>query len=276
MAENDSLLVLESDKAAMEIPAPMAGVVKSIAVNLGDQVNTGTEILSLEVEGAESSEPVAESQSDSENAAPETRSNEEAPAAEAAPVPAENTKTAESIVTVPDLGTEDEVDVIEVHVKAGDNISADDPLITLESDKAAMEVPAPQAGEVLELLISVGDKVKTGANILRIEGPEQGAVDASVDGDEGKGSPTESEARNAAPASPAASTPQPAPQSVPLASEPSADSHGSGRVYAGPAVRKLARELGVDLALVSGSGARSRIVKEDIHAFVGPKPELRP
>ena len=157
VAENDSLMVLESDKAAMEIPAPMAGVVKSIAVNLGDQVNTGSEILSLEVEGAasaedakpEASEPEQLAESKSEPTESETQQQAEPSADAPSAAPAQSEK---SVVKVPDLGTDDEVDVIEIHVSVGDSISADDPLITLESDKAAMEVPAPQDGEVLELL----------------------------------------------------------------------------------------------------------------------------
>ena len=259
VAENDSLMVLESDKAAMEIPAPMAGVVKSIAVNLGDQVNTGSEILSLEVEGAasaedakpEASEPEQLAESKSEPTESETQQQAEpsADAPSAAPAQSE-----ESVVKVPDLGTDDEVDVIEIHVSVGDSISADDPLITLESDKAAMEVPAPQDGEVLELLIKVGDKVKTGTDVIRITGAAAAASPSPA--------PASSESEAVAPAPSAA----PAPAAIPEV--PAVHAEQSGKVYAGPAVRKLARELGVDLALVLGTGARSRVVKEDIHAFV--------
>ena len=265
VAENDSLMVLESDKAAMEIPAPMAGVVKSIAVNLGDQVNTGSEILSLEVEGAasaedakpEASEPEQLAESKSEPTESETQQQAEpsADAPSAAPAQSE-----ESVVKVPDLGTDDEVDVIEIHVSVGDRISADDPLITLESDKAAMEVPAPQDGEVLELLIKVGDKVKTGSDVIRISGAAAAASPAPASSDASVAASSESEA--VAPAPSAA----PAPAAIPKV--PAVHAEQSGKVYAGPAVRKLARELGVDLALVPGTGARSRVVKEDIHAFV--------
>ena len=259
VAENESLMVLESDKAAMEIPAPMAGVVKSIAVNLGDQVNTGSEILSLEVEGAasaedakpEASEPEQLAESKSEPTESETQQQAEpsADAPSAAPAQSE-----ESVVKVPDLGTDDEVDVIEIHVSVGDSISADDPLITLESDKAAMEVPAPQDGEVLELLIKVGDKVKTGSDVIRISGAAAAASPSPA--------PASSESEAVAPAPSTA----PAPAAIPEV--PAVHAEQSGKVYAGPAVRKLARELGVDLALVLGTGARSRVVKEDIHAFV--------
>ena len=267
VAENDSMMVLESDKAAMEIPAPMAGVVKSIAVNLGDQVNTGSEVLSLEVEGAasaedaksEASEPEQPAESKSEPAESETQQQPE-PSAEApsvAPI-----QPAGSVVKVPDLGTDDEVDVIEIHVSVGDNISADAPLITLESDKAAMEVPAPQDGEVLELLIKVGDKVKTGSDVIRISGAAAAASPSltSASSDVSVAASSESEA-----VAPAPSTAL-APAAIPEV--PVVHAEQSGKVYAGPAVRKLARELGVDLSLVPGTGARSRVVKEDIHVFV--------
>lgn len=259
VAENDSLMVLESDKAAMEIPAPMAGVVKSIAVNLGDQVNTGSEILSLEVEGAasaedakpEASEPEQLAESKSEPTESETQQQAEPSADAPSAAPAQSEK---SVVKVPDLGTDDQVDVIEIHVSVGDSISADDPLITLESDKAAMEVPAPQDGEVLELLIKVGDKVKTGTDVIRISGAAAAASPSSA--------PASSESEAVAPA------PSTAPALAAIPEVPAVHAEQSGKVYAGPAVRKLARELGVDLALVLGTGARSRVVKEDIHAFV--------
>ena len=262
VAENDSLLVLESDKAAMEIPAPVAGVVKSIAINLGDTVSTGVEILSLEVEcngsPAESSEDAAKDET-------QEPLQIEVPTPEVAPEPGKVEKIAsiEFVVTVPDLGTEDEVDVIEIHVSAGDKLEADQPLLTLESDKAAMEVPSPQAGEVLELLVKVGDKVKTGAEVLRLSaaagsevGPAQEAPNESIKATDKATDDLESLQAS-----------EPPQFSLPAAQDTSGSSDPT-KVYAGPAVRKLARELGVDLELVHGSGARSRVVKEDIHAFV--------
>ncbi|MGB1748045.1 MAG: dihydrolipoyllysine-residue acetyltransferase [Pseudohongiellaceae bacterium] len=264
VAENDSLLVLESDKAAMEIPAPMAGIVKSIAINLGDTVSTGVEILSLEVESNNASaEPVADVAADETQQALQV--DESSPKAAPASGKAEQPASIESVVTVPDLGTDDEVDVIEIHVSAGDRLEADQPLLTLESDKAAMEVPSPQAGEVLEILVKVGDKVKTGAEVLKLSAD----ADADAGGDvvapaqEAPAASTEASgtAADDSRPMPASEPSQPAAQNIPVSVE-------STKVYAGPAVRKLARELGVDLALVQGSGARSRVVKEDIHAFV--------
>ena len=259
VAENDSLLVLESDKAAMEIPAPMAGTVKSIAINLGDTVSTGVEILSLEVESDNASaEPVADAATDETQRGPEV--DEPSPEVSPESGKVEQPASIESVVTVPDLGTDDEVDVIEIHVSAGDKLEADQPLLTLESDKAAMEVPSPQAGEVLEILVKVGDKVKTGAEVLKLSAAAGGDV---APAQEAPAASTEASGKAADDfrPMPASEPSQPAAQNIPGSVE-------STKIYAGPAVRKLARELGVDLALVQGSGARSRVVKEDIHAFV--------
>lgn len=264
--ENDSLLVLESDKAAMEIPAPMAGVVKSISVNLGDQVSTGSEMLSLEVASNGSEESVtAEAEQESESKA-ETAS--EKPAAEpekeeAAPAAA-SSPTSQTI-EVPDLGSDDEVEIIEIHIKENDTVEVDDVLITLESDKAAMDVPAPNAGVIESLLVAVGDKVKTGSQIAKIladaPAPKQAAAPAA------ETAASSASAQEAAKPAPTAATPQQAETAA--VAEPSGGS--SKKVYAGPAVRKMARELGVDLAQVKGSGAKSRILKEDVQAFVKSK-----
>ena len=163
-AENDSLLVLESDKAAMEIPAPLAGIVESIAVNLGDQVITGNEILTLKV-----NEPASDESSIVQRDVEKDSSEGEAVEAEVSKKDESGSeKTSSSVIEVPDLGTEEEVDVIELHIAIGDSIAKDDALITLESDKAAMEVPAPISGQVEELLLALGDKVKTGSPILRL------------------------------------------------------------------------------------------------------------
>ena len=267
VTEDDSLLVLESDKAAMEIPAPMSGLVTSIAVNLGDQVTTGTEMLSLEVESLEETDgsksivnsedgPKSESIANSEDE-PESIANsgEDTSAAD-------DTKEIESVtVQVPDLGTEDEVDVIEIHVKVGDSVCQDDSLVTLESDKAAMEVPAPQDGKIEKFLLKVGDKVTTGAAIAVVKPVDHpnSVAQPSVPKKEIDLNPAETKSSLASEAVPA----RVEDRVMPLPS--------SSNVYAGPAVRKLARELGIDLAIVKGSGQKDRIVKEDIHAFVKNK-----
>tara|TARA_R100001377_G_scaffold70815_1_gene46335 strand:+ start:506 stop:2134 length:1629 start_codon:yes stop_codon:yes gene_type:complete len=255
VSENDSLMVLESDKAAMEIPSPKSGVVKSISIKLGDQVSEGDVILELEVEG----EAAAES-------APEP-----APAAKSEPAPApKEDKPAASAsasasvetVEVPDLGGDSDVEVIEIHVKVGDSVNAEDALITLESDKAAMEIPSPKGGEVKALKLKVGDKVSKGSAILEllVGAAEQGAASAPAPAPAPAAAQQDSAKKEASPA-PQAPAPSPAPSAAPAAA--------SGTdVYAGPAVRKLARELGVDLVQVPGTGAKNRILKEDIHAYV--------
>ncbi len=262
VAEEDSLLVLESDKAAMEIPAPKSGVVKSLEVNLGDKVSSGSVILTLEVEAVDDESDIAEV------AAPQEQSDAE-PVVEKTPSPIHSSAAAPSVydIKVPDIGTEDEVEIIEIQVSVGDSLSIDDTLMTLESDKAAMDVPADRAGEVQEILVKVGDKVKTGASIVRIlaepveDAPPAAASDAEV----------VDEPKTAAPQTPDTSQADPRPAAVaapaptPTGPVPGGD---SAKVYAGPAVRKLARELGVDLTQVRGSGAKSRIIKEDIHGFV--------
>ena len=258
VAENDSLLVLESDKAAMEIPAPLAGIVESISVNLGDQVITGSEILTLKV-----STTASDVSSIPQKGIDKEPSEEEAEVSEKGEGDSEQASSA--VIEVPDLGTEEEVDVIELHITVGDLIAKDDALITLESDKAAMEVPAPVAGKVDELLLALGDKVKTGSPILRlVSSRSEVNIEAQKTTEPLNSGVVEEEQ---APARSPEVEPQVA--VVTQTSEPEVDASSSGpRVYAGPAVRKLARELGADLKQVTGTGARSRILKEDIHAFV--------
>ena len=261
VAENDSLLVLESDKAAMEIPAPLAGIVESIAVNLGDQVITGNEILTLKV-----NEPASDESSIVQRDVEKGSSEEEAVEAEVSKKDESGSeKTSSSVIEVPDLGTEEEVDVIELHIAIGDSIAKDDALITLESDKAAMEVPAPISGQVEELLLALGDKVKTGSPILRLLSSH---TELNVEVQKAA-EPLKSELADEA--QPPSTAPATAPQPVAAIQNPEPEpivSSSRSRVYAGPAVRKLARELGVDLKQVTGTGAKSRILKEDIHAFV--------
>ena len=265
--ENDSLLVLESDKAAMEIPAPFSGIVKEISINLGDQVTTGSDILTLEIENEEedprSSIGADESESKRPKESEHKQGNDHDYKSDASKSGVE-----EVIIEVPDLGTEDEVDVIEVHVQASDQLGVDDLLITLESDKAAMEVPSPKSGVLKELLVKVGDKVKTGSKIAIIEQSvaidNEISVQASTEADDSaKDHPSEESCGG----SDLDARPSEIPVSTTTKDETILTSSMS-HVYAGPAVRKLARELGVDLTLIQGSGAKNRIVKDDINEFV--------
>jgi pyruvate dehydrogenase E2 component (dihydrolipoamide acetyltransferase) len=259
--ENDSLLVLESDKAAMEIPAPMAGVVKSISVNLGDQVSTGSEMLSLEIaesgspDSAPEEEPAAATESTIQEPAAESAKIEEAASFPvAAPGPTSQT------IEVPDLGSDDEVEIIEIHIKEKDAIEVDDVLITLESDKAAMDVPAPYAGVIEYLLVAVGDKVKAGSQIAKILASAPAVKQEAPGVKQEAVQQVETTASN-----------KPAVQQAVASAPVTSRNESSKKVYAGPAVRKMARELGIDLGQVKGSGAKSRILKEDVQEFVKRK-----
>ena len=235
---DQSLLTVEGDKASMEVPAPFAGVVKEIKVALGDKVSTGSLIMVFEVAGAApAAAPVAAAQ---------------------APVAAAPAVAAVKEVNVPDIGG-DEVAVTEILVKVGDSVDADQSLITVEGDKASMEVPAPFAGVVKALKIAVGDKVKTGSLIMEFE--VAGAAPAA----------SVAAAPAAAPA-PAKAAPAAAPASAPVAAS-KAEEKGEfvaseAYVHATPAIRRLAREFGVNLANVKGSGRKGRIQKEDVQNYV--------
>ncbi|EKT67000.1 pyruvate dehydrogenase complex dihydrolipoyllysine-residue acetyltransferase [Providencia alcalifaciens] len=225
-----SLITVEGDKASMEVPAPFAGTVKEIKIATGDKVKTGSLIMVFEVAGTAPAAAVS------------------APAAPAAAPAAAAIKD----VNVPDIGG-DEVEVTEVMVKVGDTVTAEQSLITVEGDKASMEVPAPFAGTVKEIKIATGDKVKTGSLIMTFE--VAGAAPA----------PT------AAPAS----APVAAPAAAPVASAPAktADSknefvENDAYIHATPVIRRLAREFGVNLAKVKGTGRKGRILREDVQAYV--------
>lgn len=258
---NDSLLVLESDKAAMEIPASRAGIVKKILVKVGDQVSAGDPFMELEVEDAGAEKPATPAP------AAEKASATSADAVKSAPVAAPVSEKRVELISVPDIGGDNDVEVIEVHVKVGDEIAKEDTLVTLESDKAAMDVPSPLAGRITALKIKVGDKVSKGSAVLELEVTAAAAVQkveaAPVDD---KASAPDAAAPTAVPAAPAPVAAAPA--RTPVMAEESVAAGADGKVYAGPAVRKLARELGVDLTQVSGSGAKSRVQKEDLHSFV--------
>ncbi len=249
-----SLLTLESDKASMEIPAPKAGVIKSLAVKLGDRLKEGDDLLELEVEqapAAASAEAPAEKPEPAAQASAETT----------APVKAAPNASAGSVVKdihVPDIGSSGKARVIELMVAVGDHITEDQSLLTLESDKASMEIPSPVSGEVVEVLVSLDTDVGTGDLIFKVK-VAQAAVSQPVAG-------TVSE--QFAPEAVAPATKPSAAVSVAPQSAPAPDKRKTSVVHAGPAVRKLAREFGVDLGLVTGSGPHQRLLKEDVHVYV--------
>ncbi|EKM0363721.1 pyruvate dehydrogenase complex dihydrolipoyllysine-residue acetyltransferase [Cronobacter turicensis] len=232
-----SLITVEGDKASMEVPAPFAGTVKEIKINTGDKVSTGSLIMVFEVAGA-------------------------APAAEAKPQVTEQAASAPAAaagakdVNVPDIGG-DEVEVTEVLVKVGDKVTAEQSLITVEGDKASMEVPAPFAGTVKALKVNVGDKVSTGSLIMvfEVEGAAPAAAPAA-----------KQEAAAPAPA-PAAKADKPA--AAPAKAEGKSEfAENDAYVHATPLIRRLAREFGVNLAKVKGTGRKGRILREDVQAYV--------
>ena len=247
------LITLETDKATMDVPSPFAGVVKEVKVAVGDKVSQGSLVIMLEVGGAA---PAAAPQASAPAAsAPVAQA---APAAPVAPVAAASPVVAVKEIQVPDIGDASNVDVIEVLVSVGDDITVDQGLITLETDKATMEVPAPFAGKLLSLTVKVGDKVSQGSVIATIETVTAGAAPAP------QAAAPAPVAQEAAPAPVAA-----APSRPPVPHHPSAGAPvATGVVHASPAVRRLAREFGVDLTQVTGSGRKGRIMKEDVQAYV--------
>ncbi|CNK50523.1 pyruvate dehydrogenase complex dihydrolipoyllysine-residue acetyltransferase [Yersinia aleksiciae] len=229
-----SLITVEGDKASMEVPSPQAGVVKEIKIAVGDTVATGKLMMIFEATGG----AAAPAKAEEAVAAP-------APAAAPAASAAKN-------VEVPDIG-DDEVEVTEVMVKVGDKVEAEQSLITVEGDKASMEVPAPFAGIVKEIKISTGDKVKTGSLIMvfEVEGAAPAAASAPAP-------------QAAAPAAPAAAAPAPTAKAESKGEFAENDAY----VHATPVIRRLAREFGVNLAKVKGTGRKGRILREDVQAYV--------
>ena len=264
---DDSLVVLESDKASMEIPSPMAGVVKSIAVKEGDTVDEGSLILELDTAVSleiEANDP--EAASTSVLPAAKTTDQDVAPAKSEGTADKTIQENVEIEIVVPDVGEADEVVLTEYLVAVGDQVNVDDSLVVLESDKASMEIPSPFAGTVAALRVEVGLQVQEGDVLLSlIAKPSSGATLApSVSVDQAP-----SAAASLAKAAQAPhETPSPA-QSGQATSAGQASVQPSGKnVYAGPAVRKIARQFGVELGLVKGTGRKGRVLKEDVQAYV--------
>ncbi|OFV47894.1 dihydrolipoyllysine-residue acetyltransferase [Oligella sp. HMSC09E12] len=271
--EDQSLITVESDKASMEIPSSAAGIVKSLKVKVGDKVSEGTVLLELEPDAgaASASEPsaTAENKASTETAA-DTSASVAAASASAAPADASGGVVQ---VVVPDIGDFDEVDVIEVLVNEGDTVQEEQSLITVESDKASMEIPSSHAGRVVALRVKVGDKVAKGSLILELAaagGSEAAAPVASTV------APTPAAAEPTAVKAPTEATHAYPIQRAELGDDresPTASYALSAQEFrnlphASPSVRKFARELGVDLTAVTGTGSRGRIVLDDVRQFV--------
>ncbi|SFF25422.1 pyruvate dehydrogenase E2 component (dihydrolipoamide acetyltransferase) [Fontimonas thermophila] len=266
VVKDQPLIVLESDKATMEVPAPAAGIVRGLRVNVGDRVSAGSLICALEHDASQAAAPTP--QAAPQQTVPPPTAGPAAPAVATAATqdePQAMPQDAARIeVSIPDIGDYRDVPVIEVLVADGETVVKDQPLIVLESDKATMEVPAPAPGIVQGLSVRVGDKVSQGDRVCVLVGASSAAAQAHASTDTRAAAPATS-TPSPAPAAVAASAAQPADQRVQAPAPPSAP---PSVPYAGPATRKFARELGVDLAQVRGSGPRGRIRIEDVQAFV--------
>lgn len=259
VAVDDSLLVLESDKASMEVPSTLAGTVVELLVKIGDSLTEGAAI--VVVETADSApEPAQLTEETVEAVQPEPPVQAEAQEVVAEVLDNQTVSIGKHSVLVPDIGTDDAVEVIELSVSVGDEVSEGDTLLVLESDKASMEIPADASGKVLEIAVVIGASLKQGDLIGVLEvadnrsAPQTSVQEPKLD---------VPEVMSAVPAEPKVAVVSPAP-----VAEPKAASSSSEFVYAGPAVRKLAREFSIPLEQVSGSGPRGRILKEDLHIFV--------
>ena len=247
--QEESLVVLESDKASMDVPSPVQGSVVKYLVTEGDTVKVGDAIAEVET---------AEAQVSAEPAAPEPVVAEtavEEPAVET-PVASEETTTSEQISLVPDIGNDDKVELIEISVAVGDQVEEGETLVVLESDKATMDVPSTLTGTVKQIIAKEGDKLGTGDQVALIE-VTRGASAPAVEQEQAETTPELAADKPVEVVKPAA-----------VAATPETVTSDSAEIYAGPAVRLFARELGVDLSQVSGTGPKGRIQKDDVNNFV--------
>lgn len=267
LEEEEAIITVETEKASMDIPATFAGDIVEIKVSVGDKVKEGDVVCSMSKAG-EAEAPVA--------AAPVVEEKKEEPKVEVAPepTPAVEVPTSQTIETViedivvPDIGEAGEVDVIEILVSVGDHVDEEEGLITLETEKATMDVPAPFHGDIKELLVEAGSKVKEGDLIARIEKTVVVNPPAST--------PIKIEA-----SAPVASKTEEKTLKVETPAKEVAAPANNGKFHASPSIRRLAREFGVDLSQVSGTGRKNRILKEDVKAYIknvlsAPKQEVAP
>jgi pyruvate dehydrogenase E2 component (dihydrolipoamide acetyltransferase) len=249
---DEGIVTVETDKASMDIPAPFAGELVSLTVKVGDKIKEGDIIAEMKAAGAASAP--------AEEAPAAVVEAPAAPVVEAAPVAAPVATASQVIeIAVPDIGEDGEVDVIEVLVSVGDVIEEEDGLITLETDKATMDVPSTHAGTVKEVFISNGDKVKQGSLVIKLETSGGAAPVAAA--------PAEQAAPVTAPVVAVVAAPS-APKAAPVPHHPQAGNVKKGTIYTSPSIRRLAREFGVDLTLVKGTGRKGRILKEDVQSYV--------
>ncbi|MEC8296200.1 MAG: pyruvate dehydrogenase complex dihydrolipoyllysine-residue acetyltransferase [Pseudomonadota bacterium] len=259
--KEDGLITLETDKATMDVPSTHAGTVKEVFISTGDKVKEGTVVIKLEVAGSgSSSSESASSDASSEASAPAAQESEKQ---ESAPAASAGSETIE--VAVPDIGEDGEVDVIDVLVSAGDTVEKEDGLITLETDKATMDVPSTHAGTIKEVFIKTGDKVKQGTLVVKLEtsgGSSSSAAEKPAEAPKQEETKQDSQQEETQQASQQEASQGRSP--VP----PAPEAKNTGKAHASPSVRRIAREFGVDLTQVNGSGPKNRILKEDVQAYV--------
>ncbi len=258
----ESIIVLETDKATMEIPSPLTGTISSLSINVGDKLNEGDQYGEIET-AASSVSTASKQESKPEEAAekePEQKSEkDDKKQANVDTVSSNNTHV--EIIPVPDLGGSDQVEVIELLVKVGEEVEAEQSVLTLETDKASMEIPAGKSGRIEKILLTLGDKVSVGDPMIELLVDQSSALEIDSRAEnkqESKPSPADTSEKSSKPVS-----------NTSVASKNAVDDvKPSGQVHAGPAVRKLAREFGVDLSLVKGSGVRGRVTKDDVQNHV--------
>ncbi|MTI50170.1 MAG: dihydrolipoyllysine-residue acetyltransferase [Alcanivorax sp.] len=295
----DTIVVLESDKASVEVPCPKAGTVLELLVKASDRVKEGDPLLELDTEAGaddqasddneqEDSEP-DDSESDGKGSG-ESESGGSGSGgsglAREASAASKGGGTREQTIPAPDLGDIDEAEIIELSVSEGDTVEAEQTILVLESDKASLEIPSPAAGTVKKLLVKTGDKITSGTELMVLEttggGEDESSDDQPAEEKSGDSKSGESESGGSGPAREAsrkasqASETSEAPGGIgehPAKSGAAAASRPSRNVHAGPAVRKLARETGVDLGAVPPSGPKDRILKEDVHAHIKQRME---
>ncbi len=252
IGEDDTIIVVETEKASMDIPAPFAGTIESLVVKAGDKIKEGDLIATLVTSASASSETVKEEVATATPAKIVEEVKTEEKTVEVSTSSQEITLVIEDIF-VPDVGGDEAVDVIEIIASVGDFLNEEDGIITLETEKATMDVPTPISGKLVEILVNAGDKVKTGSLIARIEKTVVSSTPKEL-------AKEEIIVKNETPA-----------KVEPKVETISVESHvtkTTGKAYASPSVRRLAREYGVDLALVSGTGPKNRILKDDIRLYI--------
>jgi pyruvate dehydrogenase E2 component (dihydrolipoamide acetyltransferase) len=252
ISEDDTIIVVETEKASMDIPAPFAGTIESLVVKAGDKIKEGDLIATLATSASASSETVKEEVVTAAPAKIVEEVKTEEKTVEVSTASQETTLVIEDIF-VPDVGGDESVDVIEIIASVGDFLNEEDGIITLETEKATMDVPTPISGKLVEILVNAGDKVKTGSLIARIEKtvvastPKEVAKEEVIVKDE---------------------TPAKVESKVETVSVESHVTKTTGKTYASPSIRRLAREYGVNLTLVNGTGPKNRILKDDIRLYI--------